>query len=205
MLSGSGVEARRVRIGRMITGAGSNGGSSAYGVTFRVERVHLGQADFPGSVPDPALAFSDPQRDAWTATADAGYLTTLTQGLRFGLTASRLIPRHFLDVYEQPQARAGFELDLGTTAQLSLEGDLNSAARLPLPEKQKTVSASLRLLATPTITLQVGAERRTTEGSQAATLVGATLRIVTAPLMVAVGFQFGDDRPQRAFALRIGG
>lgn len=198
------LEARRVVVDRMVTGAGSSSGSSAYGITFRLERVRVGVQDAPEAAPDPALAFAGTSRSTLAFTSDAGFTTTLTDGVRFGLTATRLIPRHFWDVYEQPQARAGLELDLGSLARLSVEGDLNKAARLPLPEKQRTLSSSLRILATPTVTLVVGAERRQM-ADVSATLVGASVEVSTAPLRLVFGFQFGDDRPQRALALRIGG
>lgn len=197
------AEARRAEVDRIVAGAGSGDGGSAYGFTFRLERLRLGRGSVP-SAPDDALGFGTTDRRAWSLTSDAGFTTQLTQGLRFGLTASRLIPRHFWDVYEQPQARAGFELDLGEAARLSVEGDLNEAARLPMPQKQKTLSSSLRILASPTVTLLVGAERRTVEGVSA-TLAGVSVRIATAPLVLGLGFQFGDDRPQRALSVRLGG
>lgn len=198
------TEARRAEVDRLVAGAGSGDGGSAYGFTFRLERVRVGGASLP-LAPDDALGFGTTDRRAWSLTSDAGFTTQLAQGLRFGLTATRLIPRHFWDVYERPQARAGFELDLGESARLSLEGDLNEAARLPLPQKQKTLSSSLRILASPTVTLLVGAERRTVEGGAAATLAGVSVRIATAPLVLGLGFQFGDDRPQRALSVRLGG
>ena len=195
--------ARRAEVDRIVAGAGSGEGGSAYGFTFRLERVRVGAAPLP-LAPDDALGFGTTDRKAWSLTSDAGFTTQLTQGLRFGLTASRLIPRHFWDVYEQPQARAGFELDLGESARLSVEGDLNEAARLPMPQKQKTLSSSLRFLASPTVTLLLGAERRTVEGVSA-TLAGVSVRIATAPLVLGLGFQFGDDRHQRALSVRLGG
>lgn len=198
-----GSEARRVEVDRIVAGAGSGQGGAAYGFTVRMERVRLGSETLPGVAPNAALGFRDTSHGTWSLTTDAGFTTELTEGLRFGLTASRLIPRHFWDVYEQPQARAGFELDLGSAARLSVEGDLNEAARLPLPQKQKTLSSSLRILASPTVTLLVGAERRTVEGFSS-TLAGISLRIATAPLVLGLGFQFGDDRPQRALAFRLG-
>jgi hypothetical protein len=197
------AETRRAEVDRLVAGAGSGDGGSAYGFTFRIERVSLGGGSLPAA-PDTALGFGTTDRRAWSMTSDAGFSTQLTQGLRFGLTASRLIPRHFWDVYEQPQARAGFELDLGESARLSLEGDLNEAARLPMPQKQKTLSSSLRIAASPTVTLLVGAERRTVAGASA-TLAGVSVRIATAPLVLGLGFQFGDDRPQRALSVRLGG
>jgi len=198
------TEARRAEIDRIVVGAGSGDGGSAYGFTLRMERVRLGSQALAGPAPDGALGFNGTDRATWSLTSDAGFTTELTQGLRFGFTASRLIPRHFWDVYERPQARAGFELDLGSAARLSVEGDLNEAARLPLPQKQKTLSSSLRLQASPTVTLLVGAERRTVEGTSS-TLAGVSVRIATAPLVLGLGFQFGDDRPQRALSARIGG
>ncbi|HEX9010339.1 MAG TPA: hypothetical protein VF804_08230 [Holophagaceae bacterium] len=198
------AEARRAEVDRLVAGAGSGDGGSAYGFTFRLERVRVGTS-LLALAPDAALGFGTTDRRAWSLTSDAGFTTELTQGLRFGLTATRLIPRHFWDVYERPQARAGFELDLGESARLSVEGDLNEAARLPMPQGQKTLSSSLRISASPTVTLRLGAERRTVEGGAAATLAGVSVRIATAPLVLGLGFQFGDDRPQRALAVRLGG
>ena len=197
-------EARRVEVDRFVTGAGSSSGGSAYGITFRAEHVRFGTQALAGVAPNAALGFGGTDRSAWGLTSDAGFITDLTEGLRFGLTVNRLIPRHYWDVYERPQARAGFELDLGESARLSVEGDLNEAARLPMPQKQKTLSSSLRILATPTVTLLLGAERRTVDGVSS-TLAGVSVRIATAPLVLGLGFQFGDDRPQSALAMRLGG
>lgn len=198
------AEARRAVVDRIVAGAGSASGGSAYGFTFRLEHARVGAGLLP-QAPNAALGFRDTGPAAWSLTSDAGFTTELTEGLRFGLTATRLIPRHFWDVYERPQARVGFELDLSGSASLSVEGDLNEAARLPLPQRQKTLSSSLRLAASPTVMLRVGAERRTVEGGAAATLAGVSVRITTAPLVLGLGFQFGDDRPQRALAMRLGG
>lgn len=197
-------ETRRTEVDRIVAGAGSGDRGSAYGFTLRLEHVRTGAGLLP-LAPDAALEHGTTDHRTWSLTSDAGFTAELTQGLRFGLTATRLIPRHFWDVYERPQARAGFELDLGEAAQLSVEGDLNEAARLPMPQKQKTLSSSLRILASPTVTLLVGAERRTVEGGAAATLAGVTVRVATAPLVLGLGFQFGDDRPQRALSVRLGG
>lgn len=194
--------ARRVEVNRFVAGAGSGDGSSAYGITLRVEHLRVGQQGVPG-LPEAALGLTGTDRSAWSVTSDAGFTAELTQGLRFGLTVTRLLPRHFWDVYERPQARAGFELDLGETVHASLEGDLNEAVRLPVPVQQRTLSSSLSLQASPTVLLQVGAERRIVGGIHS-TLAGVTVRVATAPFWLGLGFQFGNDRPQRALALRVG-
>jgi len=56
--------------------------------------------------------------------------------------------------------RAGLQMDLGSFAQLSVESDINEAARMPFVAKQRTLSASLRVAANPTVQLLLGGQRR---------------------------------------------
>jgi hypothetical protein len=132
----------------------------------------------------------------------SGYVQELFEGLRFGLTVDRLIPRHFGDVYEGLQGRGGFQMDLGSTVSLSVDSDLNKAMRLPFPVRQRITTASLRLAPSPSMTLILGAERRSVNG-QALIRGGATLFVHWDGWHVGAGFQAGSDRPMKAAGLSV--
>ncbi len=201
------AETGRALIDRMVVGAGSGVDGQAYGFAFRLERIRSARATFPLSgtlSADGALAYGDVQRSNLTATLDAGSQFELAQGFRLALMGDRLIPRTVNGVREKAQFHAGLSLDLGPATALVLEGDLNQAQRLPLPVDQRTAGASLRMAFNPALIIRVGAQRRTVDG-QAATLVGASLTYRNAPLNVTFGFQFGDDRAQKAVAAKVDG
>lgn len=202
----------RADIQRLVLGAGSGSEGQAYGFTFRVERVRLGReqvllnpaAGGPARPVGDALTFSTTTQSHLTATLDLGAQFTLLPGIKLALAGDRLIPRTLGGVQEKAQFRAGLMLDLGPTASLEVEADVNKARRVPLPVDQRSAAAGLRLAFGPTLSLRVGAERRTVDG-QASTLLGASLRLRNAPLHLTFGFQFGDDRPSRALALKVDG
>lgn len=198
------VDARQADITRIVAGAGSGDRGTAYGFTVRIENIRLGQRLLTGVAPQGLLDPTGTNRGTWSFTSDAGFTYELSQGLRFGVTVDRILPRHFQDVYERPQGRVGFELDLGNLGQLRLEGDVNEAARLPLPQREKALSASLRLATTPVLTLLMGAERRLIDG-RATNLFGVSVRIKTAPLILGFGLNLGDDRTLKAASVRLGG
>ena len=202
-----GVEVGRAVINRLVMGAGSGTEGQAYGFALRLERLETGRALLPldaitsaGS----ALAFQGTDRTNTALTLDLGAQFAVVQGLKVALTGDRLLPRTFNGVREKAQFHAGVSLDLGPTAALVVESDLNRAQRLPLPVDQRSAGASLRFAFSPNLSLKVGAQRKTVDG-QDATLLGASLTLRSAPLHLTFGFQFGDDRPTRALALKVDG
>jgi hypothetical protein len=201
------AETGRALIDRMVVGAGSAVEGQAYGFAFRVERIRSASQttllNGPTSA-DATLDFGDVQRSNLTATLDAGSQFDLAQGFRLAVLGDRLIPRTINGVREKAQFHAGLSLDLGPASTLVVEADLNQAQRLPLPVDQRTAGASLRMAFNPALIIRVGAQRRTVDG-QAATLVGASLTYRNAPLNVTFGFQFGDDRAQKAVAAKVDG
>lgn len=197
----------RALIDRMVVGAGSGVEGRAYGFALRVERIRsaAGTQVLNGPISaDAALDYAAVQRSNITATLDAGSQFDLAQGFRLAVTGDRLVPRTLNGVREKAQFHAGLSLDLGPATTLVVEADLNQAQRLPLPVDQRTAGASLRMAFNPALILRVGAQRRTVDG-QAATLVGASLTYRNAPLNVTFGFQFGDDRGQKAVAAKVDG
>lgn len=208
------LDARAVVVDRLYAGAGSQAGKTAFGFTVRLERARFGQQTFalapsPGQSPlgDPSaplggVAFTD---SVTSATVDLGLVQELGQGLRFGLTLDRLAPRRFGDLKEDPQGRAGLQMDLGASLKLSVESDLNAAERLPFAVKARTQGASLLIQVTPVAFLTVGAERHRFEGAPTSTVLGAAFHWRAAPLMFSLGFRFGDDRPLASAAFRLPG
>jgi hypothetical protein len=202
---------RRTQLDRVIFGAGSTQGADgqAFGVRLRLEHWAFGQGDpAPGLGFGPVNTLLDPKigtsARADVANVDAGYELPLAQNLKLGLTADHLLPhRYWGGVDSKAQVRAGLELALGAQTALRVETDLNQAQRLPLPVDQRGAAASLRMDLGGTL-LMVGAERRTVMG-QNWTTAGASLSFVFSGMRLGLGFQFGDDRPQRAAALRFNG
>jgi hypothetical protein len=202
---------RRTMVDRVILGAGSSQGpdGASFGVRLRLEHVAWGQGD-----PAQGLGFGavetllDPKiptvSRASVANLDAGYELPLAQSLKVGLTADHLVPhRYWAGVEAKAQFRAGLELALGPQTSLRVESDLNDARRMPLPVDHRSASASLRMDLGGTL-LRIGAERRKA-ADQAWTTAGASLSFLFSGTRVGFGFQFGDDRPQRAAFVRFDG
>jgi hypothetical protein len=206
-LNASAVEVGAVSIDRLVMGVGSGVEGQAYGFAFRVERIRSGRNVRGLNGVDSAelsLGYQDLTRSNLTATLDLGSQFQLAPGLRMALTGDRLIPRTIHGVAEKAQFHAGLSLDLGPSYALIVETDLNKAQRLPLPVEQRTAGASLRMNFGPGRAVKVGAHRKTVDGL-ASTLLGASLTLRNAPLHVTFGFQFGDDRGQKAFAAKVDG
>jgi hypothetical protein len=208
------LDARQAVVDRIYAGAGSLAGRTALGFTLRVERVGFGQASFAlqpsaGQTPlgDPEAPLDGVARphSVTSVAMDAGLTQELGQGFRLGLTLDRLTSRRFGDLKEDPQARAGLQVDLTQSMKLSLESDINAAERLPLPVKRRVDAASLRLDLSPTAFLTLGAERRRYQGAPGSTVFGAALHLRKAPLMFSIGLRLGDDHPFTAAAFRLPG
>lgn len=210
-LNGTTVDVRRMVVDRMCVGAGSFDQGSGYGISLRTERWKTGQtlAAFTPSLGPLALdgqdllAFRDTVGSTRTVvTVDLGITQELFQGLRFGATVDRLLPRRFGDVYEGALFRAGFELDLGATVKLSIDSDINETMRMPFPVRQRTSTASLRIAPSPSITLILGAERRSM-ADENLIRAGATLFVHGRTWHIGAGFQAGQDRPMKGAALSV--
>ncbi len=206
-LNASAVEVGQARVDRLVMGVGSGMDGQAYGFAFRVERIRSGR-NLQGlngvSAADASLDFANPTRSNLTATLDMGSQFQLAPNVRLALMGDRLIPRTLNGVQEKAQFRAGVSLDLSPAYALVVETDINKAQRLPLPVDQRTAAASLRMAFGPSLSMKVGAQRKTVDG-QASTLLGASLTLRNAPLWVTFGFQFGDDRAQKALAVKVDG
>ncbi len=210
-LNGTKVDVRRMVVDRMCVGAGSFDQGTGYGISLRTERwktgqalavfaPSLGQLGFDGQ---DLLAFQDTLGSTYTVvTVDLGFTQELLQGLRFGATVDRLLPRHFGDVYEGALFRAGFELDLGANVQFNIDSDINRTMRMPFPVRQRTTTASLRIAPSSSITLILGAERRSMAG-ESLIRGGATLFVQGRTWHIGAGFQAGQDRPMKGAALSV--
>jgi hypothetical protein len=205
------VDVRRAVVDRLCVGAGSFAQGSGYGISVRVERWKTGQvfaAFLPATgqlalVGQDLLEFQDTvDSTTTTATLDLGFTYELIPGIRFGATVDRLLPHHFGDVYEAPQGRVGFQMDLGSTVQLSVDSDLNKAMRMPFPVPQRITTASLRLSPSPSFTLILGAEQRSL-ADQALIRGGITLFVHSGSWHVGAGIQAGQDRPMKGAALSV--
>lgn len=195
------LELRRAVVDRTCVGAGRFDQGSGYGIVMRVERWRTGtqaaQAPLPGS--QDYLAFTGTQATTTLVTFDLGYTLEIAQGIRFGATVDRLLARHFGDVYEGPLLRAGFQVDLGSMAQLSVDSDINRAMRMPFPIRQRVTTASLRLAPSPILTLAFGAERRTL-GGEPLIRGGVNLFLNSPTWRLGAGFQFSQERPMMGLA-----
>ncbi len=212
LLNTSTLEARRAVVDRLVYGLASSERSTTMGASMRIERwslgkvVHaanpgIGQKPFPIAGQD-AFGFNTTDTKVTTMTLDAGLTVVLGTGLQVGLQVDRLAGKKIQDVDEKPQTRAGLQFDLGTFARLSVEADLNAAARMPYPVAQKNLSASLAFQLNPSMSLTIGAERRKI-GELTTTRTGATLKVNTAAFVLGAGFQVGADQPMRGAMLRI--
>jgi hypothetical protein len=208
------LDARQAVVDRLYAGAGSQAGRTALGFTVRVERVRFGQETLallpaPGQTPlgDPEAPLDGAgfANTVTSATLDAGLVQELSQRFRFGITLDRIASRRFDDLKEDPQARAGLQVDLTQSMKLSFESDINAAERLPLPVKRRVQGASLRLEVTPSAFLTLGAERRRYAGAPQSTVFGAAFHLRMAPLLLSLGLRFGDDHPLAAAAFRLPG
>ena len=208
--NGSFLDGRRATVDRLsLGGGGPVEAGSSWGGGVRFERWAMGQQNFAFSSPG-GFGGADSTLLGTTATTvrtlnyalDLGMAMDLADGVRIGATADQLNPKHLWDVYLQPQFRAGLQIDLGRSTKVSLEGDINAAARMPFPDKQQAVVASLRFAISPAAVFILGAEQRKINGS-AVTCAGATLQINTGALLLSFGFQAGQDRPMKGLTLMV--
>lgn len=209
-LNTTAFDLRRTVVNRLVLGAGSMQDGIAYGYALRIEDWRVGQrtaalnpavGQIPIGDPKTLLDFKETDKKLFAATIDAGVVLELSPGIRVGGMVDRLVPHTFGDVREQPQVRAGVQMDLGSFAQFSVESDLNEAARMPFIAKQRSLSASLRISANPTVQVLLGGERRTIAGvsSQA---FGAMLYIRAGSFLVGAGMQIGQDKPLVGLGLK---
>jgi hypothetical protein len=212
LLNGTTVLGRRSVVDRLSFGGSSAQNGTSLGGSLRIEQWRNGTQtaalnpagdQLPMSDLDTSLlGYRTTNEKTLSYSLDMGFTMELAQGLRIGLTADQLNPKHLWDVYLQPQFRAGLQFDLGTIAKLALEGDVNAAARMPFPEKQQTASASLRFAAGPAVALILGAERRKL-GESVVTRGGVTLQLRTAAFLLGVALQVGQDHPLRGATLMV--
>jgi hypothetical protein len=206
------LAARRAVVDRLNLGGGGpleKGSTTALGVSLRVERWEMGQTTVPFN-PPPAFGGADTNllggtgtsAQSWNLALDAGIVLEMAQGVRLGLSADQLNAKHLWDVYLQPQFRAGIQLDLGQQTKLSIEGDINSVERMPLPVKQQSASASLRFALSQAAAFLVGAEQRKLAGVSQ-TFIGGTLQIRTDSILLSVGFNAGQDRPMKGATFMV--
>lgn len=207
-LNATRFDLRRAVVDRLSIGAGATERGSGYGLLLRVERWKTGQAvaminPLPGTLlmPEDPLGFAETRDTTTVATVDFGYLVEVWRGARLGVTVDRAIPHRFGDVKEQPQVRAGGQLDLGERFTFSVESDLNRAARMPFPLKQRVTSASLRMEAGTATTLILGAERQSLAGDPVIR-GGLTVWFHAERWSVGLGLQASQERPLKGLALR---
>lgn len=209
------LDGRRAIVNRFHVGGGSLAAGTAAGFGFRFERWELGGIapllaqgaeggtfPFAGSSDDIVMNYSTTSVKGTNWALDAGFTRDLAEGLRIGFMADQLNAKRLWDVTMKPQFRAALQLDLGPASTLTLEGDLNSAARMPFPEKQKALAASLRYRVSGAVTFTVGGERRQI-GEAAVTRLGATLSLHTPSFLVSFGFQAGQDRPMKGLTAMV--
>lgn len=204
------LDGRRNTVDRLSIGGG---GAAQTGINLggglRIERWAMGQqlasfgaagSGFPGA--ESMLGASGTSVHTLTYSLDMGASMELATGVRLGATLDQINSKTLWDVHLKPQLRAGLQLDLGATTRLSLEGDLNAVERMPFPVKQQSAGASLRLGIGPASALLVGAEQRKIDGVSV-TRGGVTLQIRSSSLLLAVGFQAGQDRPMKGATLMV--
>jgi hypothetical protein len=206
------LDGRRATVDRLSVGGGGpvqNGSTTAMGLSLRVERWAMGDTvlDYVPLNPYPSavstlLDGTSTTVSSWNMALDAGLVLELAQGVRLGVSADQINPKHLWDVYLQPQFRAGLQLDLGQIAKLSLESDLNSVERMPFPVKQQSSSASLRFSLSTAAAFLVGVERRKVDAVDV-TNIGGTLQIRTDSLLLGIGFQAGQDRPMKGATFMV--
>ena len=212
LLNTTSVVGRRASVDRLSIGGGGMQAGTAFGGSLRIEQWHYGLQTAAlnptfGQIPmtnldNTLLVNTSTDMKTLTYSLSMGFLTEMAPGLRLGVTADQLNAKRLWDVYEQPQFRAGLQIDLGSMAKVSVEGDLNSAARMPFLEKQQALSASVTLSASTAVALVVGAERRTI-GTSTTTSAGITLQLKTASFLLGLGFQFGQSNPLMGATLMV--
>lgn len=214
------VDGRRAKVDRIHFGGGALSAGTSLGYGLRLESWRMGTfASYfnqppgtatwaPGglfpypSVNDYVMNYNSTDVKGTNWALDLGFTTDLAQGIRLGATVDQLNSKRLWDVDMKPQVRAALQLDLGPNTSVTVESDLNKAARMPFPEKQSTYAASLRYQATPAVILLLGGECRKI-GDQAVTRGGATLQLRTASVLLAFGFQLGQDRPMKGATLMV--
>jgi hypothetical protein len=212
LLNGTSMDARRTLVDRVAWGMTGAGTGYSMGTTFRVERWSLGSRTFAvnplgeqtlllGPDVDP-IGFRKAAQKTYTGTIDLGFTFELIQGIQFGATVDRLLPKRIWDVEEKAQARAGLQIDIGSMAKLIAETDLNKVERMPFPMKQHTSALSLVINANPSLSIALGAERRTI-GDVKVTRGGVTLRVHTPSLTIGAGIQLGQDQPLKGGTLLL--
>jgi len=198
-----GFEVRRAVGDGLTFGYTDRSDAFLYGSAIRVERWALGAARcgprgfsmIGGADPNPEdpLDYMETQGRSFSYAMDAFLGLELASGLRLGVQANRLNARRLGDVEEKTQYRAGLQIDMGQVAQLSIEKDLNEAARLPFPAQARTEAASLRIKANSAVTFSVGAERRII-GEASSVRCGAVVWLTGKQHHLGAGFQFGGER-----------
>ena len=206
------VQGRRDTVNRITFGGGGVTSGTGFGLNFRVEQWENGLLTaainpMAGQLPwanldSTLLGDGTTTQKTLTFGVDAGVIMELAQGVRIGVTADQLNSKHLWDVYLQPQFRAGLQIDLGSSAKICVESDLNAVERMPFPIKQKSSSASLALTASQAVAFIVGVEERTI-GSASVTRIGVTLELKTPSFLLGVGFQFGQETPLRGATLMV--
>lgn len=214
------IEQRRALIDRFIASATGSDPQGSAGISLRLERYRLGvdQLGAAGAsgrsldqFPDP-LDYQDTRLTTTVLGFDGGLVFNVTQGFRLAVSADRLYPRRLWDVYEQIQGHVGLQLDLGNMVQLRAETDTNKTQRFPIPLKQRSAGASIKIQASPSFSLLAGLERREWETLQANgnngmlsyVKVGGTLFYHAPGWHLGFGMQFGNDRPLRGASVRFG-
>ena len=201
---------RRDAVDRLSFGGGGSTSGTGLGLSLRVEQWHNGfqtvafnpsGTELPWvNVDNALLGMSATDQKTLMLGVDAGFVMDLAQGVRIGITADQLNSKHLWDVYLQPQVRAGLQVDLGSSAKVSVETDVNAVERMPFPLKQKSSSASLTLTASQAVALVVGVQELTI-GAASVTRAGVTLELKTPSFLLSVGFNFGQETPLRGGAL----
>ena len=205
------LDGRRTTVDRLSLGGGGPVQQGLnLGAQLRIERWAMGRQVAQFGSPGPG--FGDPESAQMTFTAtsphtlgygpDFGLDAELAPGVRVGATLDQLNSRTLWDVHLKPQVRAGLQLDFGQSTKLSLEADLNAVEKMPFPVKQKAAGASLRFALSPSAVLLVGAEQRRI-ADVATTRGGVTLQLRLASMLIALGFQAGQDRPMKGATLMV--
>ena len=208
--NGSYLDGRRATVDRLSLGGGGPVDTGmSWGGGLRLERWAKGEQTVNFASQG---GFGDPDSSLLGTTAttirtlnvavDLGMTMDLADGVRIGATADQLNAKHLWDVYLQPQFRAGLQIDLGHSTKVSVEGDVNAAARMPFPEKQQALVASLRFAISPATVFILGAEQRKID-TTSVTSIGATLQINTSALLLSFGFQAGQDNPMKGLTLMV--